>query len=54
MEKLGHFRSARQLISLPLTVVARTVGLTQRRKDAKSAQKVQFSSNSAWRLCAFA
>jgi len=24
------------------------------RKGAKSGQKVQFSSNSAWRLCAFA
>ncbi len=30
-----------------LPVVARTVGLTQRRKDAKSGQEVHFSSNSA-------
>jgi hypothetical protein len=54
MGNLDYFQSACQLTSLPLPVVARTVGLTQRRKDAKSGQKVQFFSNSSLRLCAFA
>jgi hypothetical protein len=54
MGDLGYFQSACQLTSVPLPVVARAVGLTQRRKDAKSGQKVQFSSNSSLRLCAFA